>query len=97
MPKPDAFVRYPYSYGISQRPNEHALALKHGLALMPDNFVCEICWWCEGSGRRNYGGCEICRGSGLLQYGSYPAFDSQRHQVLVAASRSLLIEGVEVL
>lgn len=86
-------------YGIrngSEERDQHALALHHGLALLGPDFVCELCWNCKGRSVPNVRGfycshCDICMGTGLLQPGSLPAFDSQRHQVLVAASYSLLL------
>lgn len=95
---------YGLRHGSKER-DQHALALHHGLALLPDGFVCSICWWCKGrcippSGGNGEYACDICNGTGLLQgctstgvaeYPSMPAFDSQRHQVLTAATRSLLL------
>lgn len=91
---------YGLRHGSKER-DEHALALRHGLALLPEGFACSICWWCKGRGvpTGNDGfACDICCGTGLLQGSSswsgeatVPAFDSQRNQVLVAASHSLLL------
>jgi hypothetical protein len=85
-------------YGIrhgSEEAAQHALALHHGLALLGPDFACVLCWRCKGTGVRDYTGCETCSGTGLLQghpnIRLMPAFDSQRHQVLVAATRSLLL------
>lgn len=105
-PKRSAFAE-PRHYGIrhgSEEAAQHALALHHGLALLGPDFVCSLCWNCKGVGRNDrsiYSStfCETCCGTGLTQLfvcsdgyaESVPAFDSQRHQVLVAASRSLLL------
>lgn len=90
------FLRCDFMYGIfvhSIDCEQHARALHHGLAMLPDNFVCEVCWCCNGRGTRTEFGCGYCRGSGLTQAGGdAPATDSMRHQVLVAASRSLLLD-----
>jgi len=93
----------PRHYGIrhgSEEADQHALALRHGLALLGPDFVCSRCFACEGRGRDAKARfdmlfCETCSGTGLTQPGpdgwSVPAFDSQRHQVLVAASYSILL------
>lgn len=92
----------PRHFGIrhgATEADQHALALKHGLALLGPDFVCSICWKCHGRGvpdreyERGALSCDWCCGTGLVQghIGAYPAFDSQRHQVLVAASQSLLL------
>lgn len=73
----------------------HAMSLKHGLVLLGPDFMCERCVACKGTSRGRDGyGCEYCAGTGLTQGGGdAPAFDSQRHQVLHAASLSLLLPG----
>ena len=78
--------------------SEHwTLWLTHGLSLMPANFVCEICEMCKGYTRNREGyGCSYCEGTGLTQGFGFAATDSMRNQVLVAASRSLLVDGVVV-
>lgn len=105
MPTRSDFAE-PHHYGIrhgSVESEQHALALHHGLAMLGDvNFVCHVCVLCEGTGKPEGHGhyishCEHCAGTGLCQSAgpnafSVPAFDSQRHQVLVAASRSLLLD-----
>jgi hypothetical protein len=89
---------YGLRHGSKER-DEHALALRHGLALLGPGFVCSLCWRCKGrcidpSGHGEYA-CDYCNGTGLLQGDDnirlMPAFDSQRNQVLVAASHSLLL------
>jgi hypothetical protein len=89
---------YGLRHGSKER-DEHALALRHGLALLGPGFVCSLCWRCKGrcidpSGHGEYA-CDYCNGTGLLQGDDnirlMPAFDSQRNQVLVAASRSIIL------
>lgn len=79
--------------------NRHARALAHGLNLLGPRFVCEVCTMCKGTtiGTDAYG-CKYCEGTGLAQSFGCAATVSQRHQVLIAASRSLLLDfKVEVL
>lgn len=81
----------------------HAMALHHGLALLGPHFVCELCGVCRGRGETRFSGhrdaCDWCNGSGLTQGdGAAPAFDTQRNQVLIAASASILLPGqVEII
>lgn len=92
------FTRTHHVFGIVQSGarQEHALALTHGLALMPANFTAEVCFICKGEGVSRFSdrfGCNYCAGTGLTQCnGAAPAHDSVRNQVLVAASRSLLLD-----
>lgn len=85
-------------YGVATRNNKTwVLWLAHGLSLMPPNFVCEVCAMCKGQTCRDDGfACRYCEGTGLTQGFGCAATDSMRNQVLVAASRSLLVEGVVV-
>lgn len=80
------------------REQEHAAALKRGLARMVAGFTAEICGLCDGTGQyrqmycdgpngyyRAMGGCDWCDGTGLRQgKGAAPA--SVRAQVLNASS-----------
>jgi hypothetical protein len=71
---------------------QHQMSLHHGLALLPENFVCELCWRCKGTTKEDFYGCAACEGTGLTQGGGVAsATDSQRHQVLEAATRSILL------
>lgn len=90
-------------YGLcrerNNRPSEHARALRHGLDLLGPHYVCEVCAMCEGSTvNREWYACGYCEGTGLTQAFGCAATVSQRHQVLIAASRSMLLDfDVEVL
>lgn len=90
-------------YGLcrerNNRPSEHARALAHGLDLLGPHYVCSICEMCKGSTvNREWYGCSYCEGTGLTQAFGCAATVTQRHQVLIAASRSLLLDfDVEVL
>jgi len=89
------FVRAPLYMPSDRAMINHSLALHHGLSLMPSNFVCELCWQCKGECRRRLWDedCQSCGATGLTQAGGVaPATDSMRRQVLVAASRSLLLD-----
>lgn len=98
------FTRTHHVYGVVpyERRNHHARSLLHGLAMLgADTFVCEVCWRCKGHCVSRYDegfGCNACSGTGLTQGGGVaPATDSMRNQVLIAATRSLLIDDVEIL
>jgi hypothetical protein len=97
--KRSAFSRRGMIYGIrseSDGREEHARALAHGCDLLGPGFSCEPCGLCHGKGVSKYSdgfACDFCCGTGLTQAGgAAPAFCSQRWQVLVAASRSLLLD-----
>jgi len=69
----------------------HAAKLRVGLAKLGPNFVAEVCWWCNGTGRHNYEHCDVCGKSkfygtalGLL-INNEPAPESVVNQVIVAA------------
>ena len=97
---PGKFIRNTYPYAPSDMDGKkRALALTAGLQMLPDGFVCELCCICKGTGKSPYErftGCRYCGGHGLTQADSAPAFDSQRIQVLEAASRNMLVADVEV-
>jgi hypothetical protein len=103
--KRSAFARRNTTYGIRMEYDgreEHARALAHGCDLLGPGFACEPCGLCRGKGVSKYSNgfaCDFCCGTGLTQAnGAAPAFCSQRRQVLVAASRSMLLNfEVEVL
>lgn len=94
-------------YGlISQRSgggerDRHARALQHGLDLLGPSYVCEVCAVCHGLTNNRHDpiyGCRYCEGTGLTQGFGCSATVSQRHQVLIAASRSMLLDfEVEIL
>jgi hypothetical protein len=91
---------YGIGHGTDRR--QHARALAHGCDLLGPSFACEPCGLCHGEGVSKYSdgfACTWCCGTGLTQAdGAAPAFCSQRHQVLIAASRSLLLDfEVEIL
>ena len=97
-PKASAFADK-RTYGIvhgSRERQEHARALAHGCDLLGPDFACSPCPMCNGVCVSKYSegfGCDYCSGTGLVQGGgAAPAFDSQRHQVLVAASHSMLLD-----
>lgn len=64
---------------------QHAAKLKAGLAALGDDFVAHICGWCNGEGSyeqtytagcgggyyRSYGGCDWCKGAGLVIKGAH--------------------------
>jgi rubrerythrin len=75
------------TYGTEK---EHATKLKRGLKKLGNNFVAEICYWCEGTGRHDFEQCHVCGrdkqyGTSLgLLCGLKPASDSVVNQVLIA-------------
>lgn len=76
---------------------KHAEKLKRGLAVLGPEFYAYLCWWCEGTTRRKFEGCDICgKGKpygcalGLLMGDSVPAPTSVVNQVLVAAEKELV-------
>lgn len=82
------------------RREEYAKTLKAGLRALGPEFTAIVCWWCDGTGVRNFEHCGVCgRGvhyacnNGLLWPGSVPAPDSVAHQVINAALSSALREG----
>lgn len=88
-----------FTRGTAYIPFEHresyTLAIKLGVGMMPDNFVCSICEVCKGTGygMNGYETCFACDGYGLTQAGyCQPAFPSQRNQVLEAARSSQLLD-----
>ena len=87
------------AYGVrhgSVEREQHARALAHGCDLLGPRFACEPCGVCFGHGvfkSNDWFGCRYCSGTGLTQGGgAAPAFDSQRAQVLEAASLSMLLD-----
>lgn len=80
---------------------KHVRALRHGLDLLGPTYVCEVCAICSGTTMNPYDrgfGCKYCEGTGLTQGFGCSATFSQRNQVLVAASRSMLLNfEVEIL
>jgi hypothetical protein len=88
---------YSIAYG---RAEEHAAALKRGLAQMVPGFTATLCRGCGGAGTPLNGGfgraCEECGGMGLCQgigrpYGwRRPAPLSVVNQVLVAGNGELV-------
>lgn len=93
---------YGMATGIGYRETiaNHARALAHGLDILGPHYVCEVCAMCKGTTTdkySGYAGCRYCEGTGLTQGFDRAATISQRHQVLVAASRSMLLDfDVEV-
>lgn len=85
------------SYTSKRR--DYAAALRHGMDLLGPTFVCEVCVMCKGTTSNSDGyACRYCEGTGLTQGFGCAATVSQRHQVLIAASRSMLLNfDVEVL
>lgn len=80
-------------YGLVRHPEEHARALRHGLDILGPSYVCEPCSMCKGTGLKpDRFGCSYCEGTGLTQDFDRAATDSQRHQVLRAASMSMLLD-----
>ncbi len=70
---------------------EHAKKLKLGLSRLGNNFVAELCWWCEGTTQHKHEHCSVCGkdkpyGCALgLLINNKPAPESVVNQVLVAA------------
>lgn len=88
---------YGLQTGTTMDNDRYVLALKLGLGMQRDDFACYICWNCEGRTCEGWAGaCQYCSGTGLMQGDGFPAFDSQRHQVLEAAARSGLMDDVKV-
>lgn len=74
---------------------KHAEKLKRGLAALGPGFLAFLCWWCDGTGTRQFECCNVCgKGKqygcslGLLTGDSKPASESVVNQVLVAAERA---------
>lgn len=92
---------YAIAYG---RQEEHAAALKRGLAKMAPGFTAELCPSCAGKGSRTtYSeGCEHCDGVGLCQGVGHryswmrPAPLSVVNQVLVAGDGQLVTGNIAV-
>jgi hypothetical protein len=69
----------------------HAAKLRAGLAKLSPQFVAEVCWWCDGTGRHKFEHCTVCGadkmyGTALgLLINNRPAPESVVNQVLVAA------------
>lgn len=86
---------YGIRHGSAER-QQHARALAHGCDLLGPSFACEPCGLCEGRCVSKFSdgfACDFCYGTGLTQAGgAAPAFDSQRVQVLQAASLSMLLD-----
>jgi hypothetical protein len=82
------------TYGTER---EHAAALRRGLQCLGKEFLAEVCWWCDGTGTREFECCSVCgkgrpygTALGLLTSDSRPAPESVVNQVLVASERARL-------
>lgn len=67
----------------------HKAKLVKGLATLGPDFLASLCWWCDGSTKREFESCNVCSDNGYgsalgLLVGGKPAPVSVVNQVLIA-------------